>query len=114
MDLSLDRWLNVSLIKEPLNWAIVWVMASVALLLFHTVMQAFGAMRSTSSFGGGPAPGTVAIQTPDSIYAQPGTLAGSRGSSLSSFWAGGLNRGDGVWTDGAEAKYAEDGWIGNS
>jgi nicotinamide riboside transporter PnuC len=60
------KWLNLTLLKEPMNWGVVFLVATVWLLLFHVIMQAFGAM----SAGGN---GTSA---PGSGQALPATSAG--------------------------------------
>lgn len=114
MDLSVGRWINVDLIKEPMNWAIVFVAATIALLLFHVVMTAFGAMQSTTqgAFGGGPGQVMAPQTSSTGVFSGPGTLAQSAsagGTDLAKFYG---NSG-GIWTDGFESKYAEDGWIGS-
>lgn len=104
--------LNIGLIKEPLNWAIVMVFATVALLGMHVIMQAFGAMQSTTqpAFAG---PGQIAIPAATGVFSQPGTLAGSNAANdLSPFLSGGMT-GLSPWTDGIESKFAEDGWASN-
>jgi hypothetical protein len=109
----LDKVINVGLIREPLNWAIVFIFASISLLGFHTAMQAFTAMQGggQSSFN---SPGQIAIASSPVAFAGPGQLANSAApDGLSRWTGGGLAGGDGLWTDGVEAKYAEDGWTGN-
>lgn len=55
-----DKWFNPALAKEPLNWLIVGVIATIWLMLFHTVMQGFSAMQgagaSNAANGTAPAP----------------------------------------------------------
>jgi hypothetical protein len=106
---TLDGWVNQKLLFEPLNWAIVWIAASIALLLFHVLMQGFGAMQTTSqgAFGG---PGQIAAPTATADIS-PNPFPNE---SLSSFRGGGLAAGDGTWTDTTVARYAEDGWTGNA
>ena len=80
--------INMALIREPMNWGVVFVAASVWLLVFHTLMQAFNAM---SNGAGAPAAPGVAAQANIAPAMVPiGTT--------------------GLWTDGMEANYAEDGW----
>lgn len=106
---SLDRFFNVALAKEPMNWAIVWTVASLWLLAFHVVMQAWGAMAAPATQGAFGGPGQVAPQAVPDVTTQfsvGGTLPMDPGSSLSPF----VGNGGGYWTDGYETKYAEDGW----
>jgi hypothetical protein len=106
---SLDRLFNFALAKEPMNWAIVFIIATVWLLAFHSVMVGFGAMQAPTqgAFGG---PGQVAAPIPDVTqgFSQPGLLGGTQAAAMSSFFGSGAS----PWTDGAESKYAEDGWVG--
>jgi hypothetical protein len=89
----MERFINMALIKEPMNWGIVFLIASVWLILFHVVMQGFAAM---SAGPGVPAPsGQGQARGPDVIM--PASLLIPSGTS-------------GVWTDGVEANYTEDGW----
>jgi hypothetical protein len=101
---------NRRLIGEPLNWAIVFVIASVWLLAFHVVMQGFTAMqgdKKQASIGGAPgqvAPGNaVGFLTGSTIATAESPEA--VGMNLSSW---GLTGGAG-WSDQTEAKYAWDG-----
>jgi hypothetical protein len=103
----LDRWLNLALLKEPMNWAIVGVIASIWLLAMHVVMQGFGAMASPGPAIGGAGPGTISAPVA-TAFSAGGMLAGGFGSDLSSFVGGGSSS----WVDGAESAYAEDGWTG--
>lgn len=104
----LGRWLNLALLKEPMNWAIVSIIATIWLLAFHVIMQAWTAMVSPQQSIGGAGPGTIAAPVTTS-FSQGGLLASGGGSSLSAFVGGGAS----PWTDGAESKWAEDGWTGN-
>lgn len=102
--------MNFELLTAPMNWFVVFLDATIALLLFHVIMTAFHGMRSTGNiFNAGP--GQVASPVPTN-FAVPGSL-GNDGSTLSPFWGGGLARGDGTWTNDFESKYAEDGWSPN-
>jgi hypothetical protein len=105
---SVERLVNVSLLSSPVSWAVVWSVATIWLLLFHVVMQAWKAMRSTGQ-AAYAAPGQVAFPTAGTTaYSTPGTLT-SGASSLSGF--AGADRGEPtIWTDGTESRYAEDGW----
>ena len=108
---ALGKFLNLELLKEPMSWVVVFLDASITLLLFHVVVTAFGAMKSTGSpYNAGP--GMVAAPVPANFSVQ-GTLANDPGSQLSAWWGGSIAGGDGTWTNGYESKYAEDGWIGN-
>jgi hypothetical protein len=103
---TLGNWFNVGLAKEPMNWAIVWMMATLSLLLFHVVMVGFGAMQgSQDTFGG---PGQIASPV-DATHAF--AIGGSNvtGNDLPAFAGGGPQ----IWTDGTESRYAEDGFTYN-
>lgn len=109
-DLALPKLFNRTLLSEPLNWTIVFVFASIWLLLFHVIMQAFGAMQSTSQASVGAAPGqTVSPVASTSQFSVQGLLAGGVPSVPSVFEGSSAT----VWTDSYESKFAEDGWYGN-
>lgn len=110
MDFAIGKYFNTALAKEPLNWAIVFVIATIWLLAFHAVMQGFSAMQGKGGAIGAP-PGTVNIQTSSTgVFSGPGTLATpSAIDGLSNY----LGTGGGMWTDGGESKFPEDGWTGN-
>lgn len=111
-----SEWINRPLIKEPMNWAIIGVIASIWLIAFHFVVSGFTAMQGSvvgQSVGGG-GPGTIAAPQAGGSVVGMFAVAGNTGvanfrSDTSSSWFGG----DTFWTDGFEAKYAEDGWVGN-
>lgn len=109
---AIDNIVNLELLREPMSWFVVFVDATIALLLFHVVMTAFGSMQNSKDNVYNAGPGQVAAPVAVNFSA-PGALAGTQGSSLSRFFGGGLARGDGTWTNDAESKYAEDGWLGN-
>jgi hypothetical protein len=110
----LGRFFNLNLASEPMNWAVVFVIASIWLLAFHVVMTGWGAMTGGGQAAVGSAPGTIAIASnTTSGFSSPGVLSGFSGDNLGTFYGGGITAGDGTWTDGAEAKYAEDGWAAN-
>lgn len=101
---------NTRLLKEPMNWAIVFIVASVWLLLFHTIMQAWGAMTAPVGQAAFGAPGAIASPLPDvtATFSGAGLLAGSyTQTSADRFIGSGMSS----WTDGSESKYAEDGWV---
>jgi hypothetical protein len=103
----LERWLNIRLLTEPMNWAIVFVIATIWLLAFHTVMTAYQAMsgpKNQPAFGN---PGQIAAPTAGTTgaFSAPGI-----DNPSTSVFAGGAM----TWTDGSESRYAEDGWTGNS
>lgn len=111
-----SEWINWPLIKEPMNWAIIGVIASIWLIAFHFVVSGFTAMQGSvvgQSIGGG-GPGTIAApQAGGSVvgmFAVVGNTGAGAMDSTSSSWFGTDNN----WSDGFEAKYAEDGWTGNS
>jgi hypothetical protein len=109
LDLDLTRWINIGLIKEPLNWAIVFVFASFALLFFHVVMTAFNAMQGGGQQQAFAGPGQVNIPNATANFASPGVLGGSSApNGLQQFYG----RPPPSWADGVEARYAEDGWTG--
>lgn len=108
---SFDRVLNTELLSEPMSWFVVFLNATVALLLFHVVMGGFAGMQSKGDlYNAGPGQIAAPVAT---NFSAPGSLARDGGSALSSWWGGGLARGDGLWTNDFEAKFAEDGWLGN-
>lgn len=87
-------WINKSLISEPLNWGIVFLAASVWLLIFHTVMQGFNAMQSGASVPAAPGVAAQALPAATPVNAMAVTPSA------------------GIWTDQTVARYAEDGWTG--
>lgn len=93
--------INWTLLKEPLNWAVIFVMATVWLLAFHTIMQAFASMSGQDTIAGGP-PGSVAAPVPSvgGFTTQGGTVP----EPLQTFPQGSN------WTETYEAKYAEDNY----
>lgn len=107
--LNPETWINWPLIKEPLNWAIVAVVASIWLLAFHSIMTGFRAMQSTTQGAFSTAPGMIAAPLPSTVirFATPGDTGAAGGFSNSWFGI------DTTWTDGFESKYAEDGWTGD-
>jgi hypothetical protein len=104
-----DKWINWALVKEPLNWAVIMVTATIWLLAFHTIMKGFSAMQGQSAFS--PGPGLTSVPNATASFSQPGVTG--TGSNLSSWWGGGLKAGDGTWTDSYDAQFAQDGWDGN-
>lgn len=105
-----ERWFNLRLLSEPMNWAIVFIFATISLLGFHTAVQAFTAMGLPGP-AIGAAPGQLAIQSSGtSMFSQPGTLADSGMPDSPAAFQGGAPM---IWTDGNESKWAEDGWYGN-
>lgn len=105
-----DAWVNTRLLGEPLNWAIVFVIATIWLLAFHVVMTAFSAMQTTKTTPFNAAPGQVAAQTPSSAaFSMPGVLAGGA-TQVPGLFDGGATA---MWSDGSESRYGEDGWYGN-
>lgn len=107
---SLDRFVNFDLLTEPMSWFVVFIDATIALLLFHVVMTAFGGMKDGGNiYNAGPGQVAAPVTT---NFSMQGLLAGNGGSTLNNFWGGGIAGGDGTWTNGIESKYAEDGWAG--
>lgn len=101
--------INRDLLERPLNWAIVWVFATITLLLMHVIMQGFSAMQAPanqSSFGN---PGQVAIPDATASFSQYSTLATATSGLPGAFFGGGLDAGDGTWSDETVPRYAEDG-----
>lgn len=111
MDLSPLRFINLPLIKEPLNWAIVAIIATIWLLAFHCIMRGFTAMQGKSavpSIGANPgqiaapqAPAFASGQTSDLGTSDLGTFLGGGGVGLS------------PWGGDDQARWAEDGWAAN-
>lgn len=91
-----------------MNWAILFVMASIWLILVHVIMGAWGNMTGGAGPAIGAAPGQIAspVAGTTSDFSQPGVLAGSSAPPMSSFVGNGLSS----WTDGTEARYPEDGF----
>lgn len=113
MAISLNpvSWLNLPMLSAPLNWAIVGVVASIWLFVVHSVMTGFGAMQSggTGQAVGGGGPGTIAAPGAGTAFA----IAGDTGGGLfgdGNQWFGS----DPTWGANYEAKWAEDGWTGDS
>jgi hypothetical protein len=108
----LGELFNVRLMSEPLNWAILFVVATVWLLAFHVVMQGFTAMQGgdkQASVAGGP--GQIAVTSAGVEFATGSTIAGGLDASqvainLSAWGFDGVS--DGTWTDSTEGKYAWD------
>lgn len=106
-----ESFFNWTLAKQPLNWAIVWVFASLWLLLFHVVMVAWQSMMAPDAVIQA-APGQVAM-LPDVTQAFSIPGFSDNNSDLALFQAGG-GTGMSPWgADGVMARYAEDGWAGN-
>lgn len=108
--LNPETWINWPMVREPLNWVIVGVAASISLLAIHCVMAGFGAMQGNAqaSIGGG-GPGTIAAPLATTgTFSQPGSDPAT-GDALNMWFGTGP-----TWTDSYDARYAEDGWIGNS
>jgi hypothetical protein len=106
---GIDSVFNVRLIKEPMNWAIVFVIASIWLLLFHVIMTAWQAMVSPPAQQAVGGPGQVSASSSSSgAFSTPGTLSASP-PQIPGLFVGGASS---SWTDGTESKYAEDGWTG--
>lgn len=108
-----DKFINWTLISEPLNWAVLFAAATIWLLAFHVIMKGFGAMQGQAAFS--PGPGLTAAPGPSStgVFSRPGSLSGKAGNSMNNFYGGGVAAGDGTWTDGYDAQFAQDGWDGN-
>lgn len=90
-----SSWFNFGLAKEPLNWLIVGVVATIWLIAFHVIMQGFTSMQGSSSSSG--APGTV--PSPQVGSALNNTPMGGDPSE--------------IFSDDNEAKYYGDGWLAN-
>jgi hypothetical protein len=114
LDFSLDRWLNIGLLKEPMNWGIVFAIASLWLIAMHVVMQAWAAMIAPGGQGAFGGPGQVAAPVPDvtAMFSTP-SLFGLAGGADADIGSGFYGAGMSSWTDGSESKYAEDGWAAN-
>lgn len=105
-----DSFFNWNLAKEPLNWAIVMVIASVWLLAFHVVVQGWlGLGQARPTIGAGP--GQIAM-LPDPTSAFTAATNLNSANDLSMFLPGGAT-GASPWGDSAVSRFAEDGWSGN-
>ena len=106
-----ESWINWPMAKEPLNWVIVGVIASIWLFAFHAVMTGFGAMAGggTGQAIGGGGPGTVAAPAaPGTVgmFAMPGSQGGGPLFDGNQWWGTAA-----TWTDDFDSRYAEDGWL---
>jgi hypothetical protein len=107
---NVGAWVNTRLLSEPLNWAIVFIVATIWLMAFHVVMTAFSAMQTTKTTAFATAPGQVTAQSPSgAMFSTPGLLAGGA-TQVPGLFEGG---GPAVWTDSSENRISEDGWFGN-
>jgi hypothetical protein len=89
----MERFINMALLREPINWGLVFIVASIWLLLFHVIMQGFHAMRNGP---GVPMAAGVGQARSPAVTSPAASLLGGAGS---------------VWTDSYEAKYAEDNGV---
>ena len=89
----LDRYINMKLLTEPMNWAVIWVAATIWLFAFHVIMQAFTAMQST---GGSASAGAIGQGL------APLTAPATAGPSSTFPDAQ-------IWTDGYEGLFVGDG-----
>lgn len=104
---SLDRLYNPRLLFEPMNWAIVFVFASIWLLAGHVLMRGWGAMSSGQQPAIGAAPGQVATGGgQSSVFSGPGILASLAPATQDRFQGAGVSQ----WTDGGENRWGEDGY----
>lgn len=67
-------YINNRLAGSPINWAIVGVIATLWLLLFHVVMSGFGTMQGNVAVSAGAGPGQ--IPAPGTSTAGPQAYAG--------------------------------------
>jgi hypothetical protein len=108
--MELSRFWNGALAKEPLNWGVIFVLATFWLLAFHVIMQGFSAMQDNGGKAQGTfAPGLVGSQGANvGVFETSGSMligAGDPGGALSAWGP----QGGGFWTDDAESRFAEDG-----
>lgn len=82
-----SSWFNTALAKEPLNWLIVGVVATIWLMAFHCIVQGFTAMKGSGSDGQAPGSGP-SPQVGQAMLSSDPTP---------------------IFTDGLEANYAQDG-----
>lgn len=81
-------WINRGLVSEPLNWGIVFLMATIWLLAFHFVMTGFTAMQGSAN----------------AVPAAPGSGQAIPPSDMMPALSGTGNTG--IWTDDtAESSY---------
>jgi hypothetical protein len=102
------KWINTEILTQPMNYLIVWVIATIWLLAFHTVMTGWQSMSSARAPVGGAGPGTLAAPLagdPTAVF-QPASAASMAPGAINNQWFGT----DPTWTDGFEARYPEDGW----
>lgn len=104
-----DKWINWALVKEPLNWAVIMVTATIWLLAFHVIMKGFGAMSGQTAFSPGPGLTASPSSSTANFETSGNALTTGGNPTLGGWWGGGVASGDGTWTDGSEARYAMDG-----
>jgi hypothetical protein len=104
------RFINRPLISEPLNWAVIFVVATLWLLAFHTIMKGFTQMQGNAgSFANTAGLVAAPIASNPGAFSVPSGLAAPAYNMVSlSQWG---PQGAHYWTDDTEAKYAEDGWM---
>ena len=61
------KFINEPLLSHPMNWVIVWLVATIWLLAFHVIMKGFSSMQS-GAFQNGPLPNGNALP-PSQTYA---------------------------------------------
>jgi hypothetical protein len=101
----MPKLINWNLIGEPLNWAVVFLIATVWLFAFHTIMVGFSNMSGQDDAIGGSGPGTVAAPVPatDLFQSMVGGL-GSVPAPLQTFPQGNN------LSDAFDGRYAEDNY----
>ena len=107
-------YFNIALAKSPMNWAIVFVVATIWLFFFHIIMQAFDAMKQGPQTAFSAAPGQVSSPTAAANFTAGSSMADSLTvnalqASLSSWGFDGQSSGQ--WVDDYEARYAMDGQV---
>jgi hypothetical protein len=45
----LGDFINLELLKNPMNWAVVWLLGAIGLFAIHSLVMAFGASQSDDS-----------------------------------------------------------------
>lgn len=101
-----DKFFNAALAKQPMNWAVIWIFASLWLLLFHVVVQGWLGMLNGKRATISAAPGQVAVQADaTNVFSQSGTASIDLATFLPT---GSLSQ----WADDGVSRYPEDGYAG--
>jgi hypothetical protein len=57
----IDKIINVQLVSDWRNWIVVWFVATIWILAFHSIVTGFGGSKSQQTFNNGPLPNGNAL-----------------------------------------------------